>query len=102
MIDCENLYIKRIRYKVNKAYKNGEQTTKYLVLNFLRINFGFFDKVNFTFSMPKIIKILTTFDIFEPDLRVLKRNTLKYKFLDKLIIGISLIKNLSNDLKTYT
>ena len=35
--------------------------------------------------MPKIIKILTTFDIFEPDLRVLKRKTFKYKFLDKLI-----------------
>ena len=35
--------------------------------------------------MSKITKILTTFDIFEPDLRVLKQNTRKYKFLDKLI-----------------
>ena len=48
-------------------------------------NFDFFAHVNFTFSVLKTIKILTTFDIFEPDLRVLKRNTVKYKFFVQLI-----------------
>ena len=35
--------------------------------------------------MPKIIKILTTFDIFELYSRVFKRNTLKCEFQDQLI-----------------
>ena len=36
------------------------------------------------FILKNLIKILTTFDAFESDLRVLKLNTLKYKFLDQL------------------
>ena len=36
------------------------------------------------FTLKKLIKILTTFDAFESDLSVLKLNTLKSKFLDKL------------------
>ena len=36
------------------------------------------------FTLKKIIKILKTFDIFEPDLGFLKLNTVMYKFLDQL------------------
>ena len=40
--------------------------------------------------MPKIIKILTTFDIFELYSRVFKRNTLKCEFQDQLISYLEL------------
>ena len=50
--------------------------------------------------MPKIIKMLITFDIFEPDIRVFKRITCKCEFLGQLISFSNLKLNLLKEVFT--
>ena len=50
--------------------------------------------------MPKIIKMLITFDIFEPDIRVFKRITYKCEFLGQLISFSNLKLNLLKEVFT--
>ena len=72
----KNLYLRLFSFKTLKSDSNTPKVVKILI--------NFF-KVNLRVWMPKIIKILTSFDVFVLYSRVFKWNTLKCEFQDQLI-----------------